>query len=269
MTLIDLNKQLADTISTIVRPLGDYIAVEISGSDGFSFSYHENIPMLSASLIKLPVLLYAYKSAELDSSILEQTIHLDEQRIVSGSGVLQILSLRDWTIRDLLALMINVSDNTATNLLMDFFGIENLQAWVEKQGLVETRIERKMMDEEAQREGRTNWISAHDANWMIQQIFSENDPLPDDAKAWLLHQQFRDKLPGLFDEKSQPVTVYNKTGEMEEIDHDAAYFFYNGHSVAATVLTSGIENRQDALFPIQNIGQLIEEYLVEVAHSVG
>ncbi|MCQ2009103.1 class A beta-lactamase-related serine hydrolase [Sporolactobacillus sp. STSJ-5] len=267
--MVDLNKKLYNDIKAIVLPLGEKIEIEAAGSDGFFLSYQANIPMVAASLIKLPILLYTYEQLTIRSTILEKMIHLDEKQIVSGSGVLQVLSRRDWTIKDLLALMINVSDNTATNVLMDFLGIDNIQSWVEEQGLAETRIERRMMDERAQQEGRTNWISAHDANWMIRRIFSEHDPLPDEAKSWMLHQQFRDKLPGLFNEKDQPVTVYNKTGEMNEIDHDAAFFVCGGHSVAVSVLTSDFENRQSALAAIQNIGQRIADYLVEIAQSVG
>ncbi|MCL1631761.1 class A beta-lactamase-related serine hydrolase [Sporolactobacillus sp. CPB3-1] len=267
--MIDLKKQLQDEIMEIIYPLGDKIELEAVGSDGFSLSYRANIPMLSASLIKLPILLYAYKNPNIQSEVLDQTIHLDDDQIVSGSGVLQVLSVREWTIRDLLALMISVSDNTATNLLMDFFGIHRLQKWIEDQGLTETSIERKMMDMDAQKEGRTNWISAHDANWMIQQIFSEDTPLPGEAKSWLLRQQFRDKLPGLFDEKARPILVYNKTGEMEQVDHDAAYFSCDNEHMAVTVLTSGCENRQDALFALQQIGQLIAQYLLDISESVG
>ncbi|SFF98332.1 serine hydrolase [Sporolactobacillus nakayamae] len=267
--MIDLNDDLYKAIMDIVYKLDGHIAIEAIGSDGFALGYKENVPMLSASLIKLPILLYVYKGLNGSSDMLNQTITLSKNQIVGGSGVLQVLSAHEWKVKDLLALMINVSDNTATNLIMDFFGIDPIQAWIEEQGLVETRVERKMMDEFAQQEGRTNWISAHDANWMIRRIFSKSDPLPDEVQSWLVHQQFRDKLPGLFDEKIQPVTVYNKTGEMENIDHDAAYFYCNGHSMALTVMTSGLENRQDALFAIQKIGNLAAHYLIELSKSVG
>ncbi|MCO7125707.1 class A beta-lactamase-related serine hydrolase [Sporolactobacillus shoreicorticis] len=261
--MTDASTELRKVFRSVTNEFRDHIAVEAIGSDGASFGYNENIPMLSASLIKLPILFYAFKNPHLNPSQLQQTVRFDEEQIVGGSGVLQLLSGREWMVKDLLGLMISVSDNTATNLIMDFFGIDQIQKWVADQGLTETKIERKMMDEDAQRKGRTNRISAHDANSVIRHIFSKTDPFPDEVKFWMLHQQFRDKLPGLFDEKTQPVSVYNKTGEMEEIDHDAAYFTCNGHSMAVTVMTSGIKNRQKALMAIQNIGDAIANYLIQ------
>jgi len=259
----DADTELRKTFISITDELKDHISIESIGSDGFVFGYNENIPKLSASLIKLPILFYAFKNPRIDQTQLQQTIRFDKGKIVGGSGVLQLLSGREWTVKDLLGLMISVSDNTATNLILDFFGIDQIQNWIAEQGLTETKIERKMMDEVAQLKGRTNRISAHDANLIIRRIFSKVDPFPDEVKFWMLHQQFRDKLPGLFDEKTQPVVVYNKTGEMEEIDHDAAYFTCNGHSMAVTVMTSGIQNRQEALIAIQDIGNAIANYLIK------
>ncbi|WP_037581239.1 serine hydrolase [Sporolactobacillus terrae] len=265
--MVVLNDQLHKDLMKIVRLHEDQISVAAEGSDGFSFTYQAGMPMVSASLIKLPILLYAFKERDRYKKLFEHVVRFDDQQIVGGSGVLQILSSREWKLSDLLALMINVSDNTATNLMIDFFGISNLQNWVRDQGFLETKIERKLMDEAAQKEGRTNWISARDANRMIQQLFIGSGALPKEAQSWLLKQQFRYKLPGLFDEKDQPVAVYNKTGEMEAIDHDAGFFVYQKHSMAVTVMTSGFLNRQAALFAIQNIGMHVQNYLINVAQA--
>ncbi|GEB76039.1 serine hydrolase [Sporolactobacillus inulinus] len=265
--MVVLNDQLHKDLMKIVRPYDDQISIAAKGSDGFSFTYQAEVPMLSASLIKLPILLYAFKKSEQNKRLLDQLVRFDDQQIVGGSGVLQVLSSREWKVSDLLALMINVSDNTATNLMIDFLGLSNLKKWVKDQGFLETKIERKLMDEAAQKEGRTNWISARDANKMIQQLFIGSGALPKEAQSWLLKQQFRYKLPGLFDEKDQPVAVYNKTGEMEAIDHDAGFFVYKQHSMAVTVMTSGLENRQEALSAIQIIGLRVQNYLINVAQA--
>ncbi|WP_100487952.1 serine hydrolase [Sporolactobacillus pectinivorans] len=259
----ELNDKLSEEMDTLSAPFSSHIAIKAEGSDGFHFALHESVPMLSASLIKLPILLYACDQAVAKPELFAQKIELREGKIVGGSGVLQILSRREWSVRDLLALMINVSDNTATNLLIESFGTDAIQNWIQKQGYLGTTLGRKLMDETAEAAGRHNLISAGDACRMIQKVFKMDQSFSSDIKSWFLHQQFRGKLPALFDELPHSVTVYNKTGEMEKVDHDTAYFSCRSHNFSIAVLTNGIEDRQAALSVIQNIGKKIFDYLTE------
>lgn len=266
-----LEKRLNDDIAALIAPFEDKIGIAVIG-DGFKFFHREKAAMLSASLIKLPILLYAFAKAAKDPGILEKRIRPGREDIVGGSGVLQVLEETEWTIRDLLALMIAVSDNTATNLLMDEFGIDAMQNWGRGQGLSATVISRKMMDEQSKAEGRENMISAGDACRCMERIFGAGIRAEDsaDAQSWLARQQFRDKLPGLVDEvEGEEVVVFNKTGEMEGIEHDAGYFSYRERGVFAAVLTSGIEPRTKAVAVIQQIGRKIADDLIECGEGEG
>lgn len=256
-----LQKRLNDDIAALVAPFENKIGVAVDG-DGFRFCHGETVPMLSASLIKLPILLYTFSKAAKEPGLLEKRIWMDRKDVVSGSGVLQVLEKAAWTIRDLLALMIAVSDNTATNLLIEVFGVEAIQNWVRGQGLSETVLSRKMMDEQAKAGGRENVISAGDACRCMQRIFGGGIRAEDaaNAQSWLERQQFRDKLPGLVDEEK--VAVFNKTGEMEGIEHDAGYFSYRTRGMFVAVLTRGIEPRTKAVAVIQQIGKKIADYLI-------
>jgi hypothetical protein len=74
---------------------------------------------------------------------------------VAGTGVLKALApglKPTWS--DLAMLMITVSDNVATILIIDRLGTETIQAWIDKAGLAETRLERRMMDRAAMSAGR-------------------------------------------------------------------------------------------------------------------
>ncbi|WP_010631513.1 serine hydrolase [Sporolactobacillus vineae] len=255
---------LARSLEDLSAPFGKQMAVRAAGTDGFYFSLNASQSMLSASLIKLPILLCACEQASRNPGLFQNQVQFTDLEIVGGSGVLQILSGRTWSVRDLLALMINVSDNTATNLLIDYLGSDVIQNWIRKNGFTGTVLGRKLMDEAAESAGRRNRISAADACAMVERVMTMEGPFSDDVRRWFLHQQFRGKLPALFDELPCPVDVYNKTGEMEEVDHDAACFVCGEHRLTIAVLSEGVEDRQKVLAAIQTIGRKTADYLLSL-----
>lgn len=257
-------KKFSDSLNQLIYSFGDKLAIEIQCLDNLFYAHNEHLPMPSASLIKLPILLYVLEQSRSSSELLNKEIHCPKSFCVGGSGVLQLLSQRDWSTRDLLALMISVSDNTATNLIIDCFGIASIQRWIEEQHFNETSLERKLMDNNAEKAGRCNRISAHDACNCMKRIF-ENTHYPKEIRNWFLHQQFRGKLPALFDETPSPIAVFNKTGEMESTDHDTAYFECKNCHLFLSVLTYGMDDRQVALNLIQDIGQMTANFLITLS----
>ncbi len=102
------------------------VAVAVKHLDsGESFAYHETEVMPTASLIKFPVMIEAYRQAAAGKVDLNSAIILKEQDKVGGSGVLTShFSAGDKiTLRDAVRLMIAFSDNTATNMVLDAVGI--------------------------------------------------------------------------------------------------------------------------------------------------
>jgi hypothetical protein len=136
---------------------------------GRRWRHNEHLRLPSASLIKLPILAAFWQTVEagrLDPN--ERVILAVEALRVEGTGVLKALAPRlQPTWSDLATLMITVSDNVATNLLIDRLGMETIQAWIDKSGLAETRIERRMMDRSAMSAGRGNWTSAMDMEVLL------------------------------------------------------------------------------------------------------
>jgi beta-lactamase class A len=113
---------------------------------GETYSIRGDAKVRTASTIKLPIMATIFHSiaeghAKWDE---ELTLHKDDK--VSGSGVVRELSdgVR-LPIRDLVHLMIVVSDNTATNLLLDRFGSDSVNAYMEQLGLKDTRSLRKIL----------------------------------------------------------------------------------------------------------------------------
>ena len=74
------------------------------------------------------------------------------------------------TLRDCATLMIILSDNTATNLLIDYLGIEKINNEIRRLGMQKTALQRKMMDAEAKARGLDNFTSAQDVHVILAAI---------------------------------------------------------------------------------------------------
>lgn len=113
---------------------------------GESFSFHADDPMPTASLIKFPVMIEAYRQVGEGKLSLDSAIQLRQTDKVPGSGVLTDHFSEGATLplRDVIRLMIRYSDNTATNLVLDQIGIESTAETMEKLGCPNTKIHSKV-----------------------------------------------------------------------------------------------------------------------------
>ena len=121
------------------------VAVKHLGT-GESFRYHADQVMPTASLIKFPVMIEAYRQAAEKKVDLDSFITLKKEDKVGGSGVLNyhFSDGSRFKLRDAVRLMIAFSDNTATNLVLDAIGIGATAATMEKMGYPNTKIHSKV-----------------------------------------------------------------------------------------------------------------------------
>jgi beta-lactamase class A len=110
----------------------------------------------TASTIKLAIVYELFKRVEEGSVDLNQTIVLDRAKAVGGSGVLHELGTPTLSIRDYATLMVVLSDNTATNVLIDRLGMDNVTKRMAGLGLANTKLRRKMIDIDAAKRGDEN-----------------------------------------------------------------------------------------------------------------
>ncbi len=118
---------------------------------GETFGWEEEEVHSSASTIKIFLMAYIFHKFEKGELRPEERIILRPEQIAPSAGVLSYLrDCRELSIRVLIELMIIVSDNAATNVLMDLAGVDALNAFLkEKLGLKQTRMRRHMMDLDA------------------------------------------------------------------------------------------------------------------------
>jgi beta-lactamase class A len=101
----------------------------------------------TASTIKLPIMISVYTAVTDGRIHWTDTSTLTKALKVAGSGVIQELSEgRDYTLRDLMRLMILLSDNTATNLVLDHVTGDEVNETMKKLGIAHTRSLRKILN---------------------------------------------------------------------------------------------------------------------------
>lgn len=112
---------------------------------GETFTYNGDMVFHAASTIKVPVLALLFQDAEAGRVDLNKKIVVKPENRAVGSGILQSLSPDiELSLFDLAVLMIVMSDNTATNEVIDAVGMDRVRAFCADNGLHNTWIWRKM-----------------------------------------------------------------------------------------------------------------------------
>src|SRR6185369_713806 len=101
-----------------------YAIVDLTSGDRFVHLDRETFP--TASTIKLAIVYELFKQVEEGRLHLDETMTLDRTKAVGGTGVLVDLGTPTLSIRDYATLMVRLSDNTATNVLIDRLGMDNI-----------------------------------------------------------------------------------------------------------------------------------------------
>ena len=157
--------------------------VELSGSHHLEFNADEEFP--TASTIKIHILTQLMMRAHRGELDLEEWVCVTSQMHVTGGGVLTLME-RDVeiSILDLAILMIIVSDNTATNICIDYAGMDATNQLLSDMGLKSTRLKRKMMDDAAVSRNDENVSTPEDCIKMMRLLHS-GKPVPEVAERTL------------------------------------------------------------------------------------
>ena len=133
---------LAGEVERLAAETGGIVGVSATQlGSGRHIGYREDEPFPTASVIKLPLLVTLYADAIGGRIDLAERMIYDGDAKVAGSGVLQYLDDGlNPTLRDLAVLMMSVSDNTATDLLLDRVGKSRIEGTMDAYGLPSIRI---------------------------------------------------------------------------------------------------------------------------------
>src|SRR5208282_206111 len=170
----ELRGKLGRELNQMVAQFDGVMAMAFKDLEsGDVIAIHADLVMPQASSIKIAVLVELLRQAQAGKLHLEERVEIRKAQFAGGSGVLQ--DFGDGTsavsLRDLAALMMAVSDNSATNLLIDRVGQARVNETLQSLGLERTRLLRRMIQPEEERRGVENVSTAREMASLLEQLY--------------------------------------------------------------------------------------------------
>ena len=240
-------QKLESAIGDVDRGLDGVLGVAIEDlTSGQRFLLRGNEVFPQASSIKIAVLAGLYRQAQSGKLNLNDLYTVQASDLVADSSIMGGLTpgITRVTLRDLATMMVAVSDNSATNVLIDRVGMENVNSLMNSLGLANTRLRRKMMDLKAAGEGRENISTPQDMMVLLEGLFRGKvlgKAMTDDFFKMLSTPKSsfipRDLPEGL--------KIANKPGELEGVRNDSGLVFLANRPYIICVMTTYLRRERD------------------------
>ncbi|MGV3721124.1 MAG: serine hydrolase [Actinomycetota bacterium] len=262
---------LSERLMLLIQAHKGKVAVAVKHLDtGEEFYLHADDVMPTASLIKTAVMVETYRQAGEKRVDLEEKLTLRAEDRVPGSGILTQLSPGlSLSLRDAVRLMMALSDNTATNLVLDKIGLPATAATMEKLGYPETKIHSKVFKRdssvfpERSKQFGLGSTTARESIRLLEAIHKKQLVSPEACEAMLGHLracQDADKFPRFL---PAGVRVAFKSGSVNASRTAAGILYTSSGPVAVCVLTN--ENEDQRWVPDNAGDKLCAEVAREVA----
>lgn len=256
---VELREKFAARLASIaagVDGVVGYDIVDLTSNERVSHMERETFP--TASAIKLAIVYELYKQVSEGRIKLDETLVLDRSKAVGGSGVLIHMGTPTLSLRDYATMMVTLSDNTATNVLIDRLGMAEISKRMQKLGLPGTQLRRHMMDGAAARRGDENVSTPSELIALLKSLQS----MPEAIALLKLPKEnrLRRGLP-------TGVESADKSGELDGVRVDAGIVFLKNRPYAFSVMTTYLKNEDEGERAITEMSRAAYEYFERLATS--
>ncbi len=223
-------------------------------TDGHKYLLHANDVYPQASSIKICVLAELYRQAQQGKLKLTDLYTVNAADLVQDSDIMGGLTpgVTQITLRDLATMMVAVSDNSATNVLIDRLGMGNVNAFLQGQGLRETKLRRKMMDLKAAGEGRENVSTPNEMASLLQALY-RGEILNKEMTADFFKVLSTHKDSWIPRDLPDDLKIADKPGALEGVRNDSGVIFVDKRPYVLCVMTTYLHRERDGEEAISEI----------------
>jgi len=230
-TLLEELKNQTGTISFLYENL----------QSGELISFQPDVPLQAASIIKIPIMVALFHQIKEGKLHLNDKYQLIEEDKKPSCGALNMLhNGLELTLEDLCNLMIILSDNSATNILIRMIGMDTINSIMKELGYQSIQLNRLLFDREASARGIQNYVTVEEIADMLRKMYQGTLVSKESSEQMLMilkNQRLNGKIPFFFTEK---LDIAHKTGEDEGIYHDVGIVYGS-----VPFLICKIENKVD------------------------
>ena len=222
--------------------------------------YNENEVVPSASLIKIQVMAEILRQVKEGKLALKQRITVKESDKVPYSILTMLDTGNDYSLNDILTLMIVQSDNTATNLLIELAGIEIINQFIQELKLTNTILQRRMMDWDARIAGKENLTTASDMARMMELLYRAEviDQVSSDFMIEIMKKQLDNSMMRLY--IPDETVIAHKTGDLDYLCHEAGIVYHEKGDFILVVMVWDAVTNNYARQSIGQIAKIVYEY---------
>jgi beta-lactamase class A len=200
------------------------------------------------------VLAELYRQAQQGKLKLTDLYTVNAADLVQDSDIMGGLTpgVTQITLRDLATMMVAVSDNSATNVLIDRVGMDNVNAFLTTQGLHDTRLRRKMMDLKAAAEGRENVSTPNEMASLLKALYN-GEILNKEMTADFFKMLSTHKDSWIPRDLPDDLKIADKPGALEGVRNDSGVIFVDKRPYILCVMTTYLHRERDGEEAISNI----------------
>ena len=215
------------------------VALARSADGETLFAHEPDRAVPAASVIKVPLVMALYADAA--DGLIDLTERVATGDRVDGSGILRDMpDVAALSLRDLAAAMMILSDNTATNRVIERLGVDRVAARMAEWGIANTALKRKMYDFEAAKRGLENVATASELAALLARLVAGEcrDRATSDAVLAIMARCEDDRKLRRF--LAPNARVPSKSGTLDASRNDVAVFAGPSRTVIVAVFTSEV-----------------------------
>ncbi|MGH2533809.1 MAG: serine hydrolase [Thermomicrobiales bacterium] len=239
-----------EEVARAAEAKGGTIGIAAIGPDGTSWRRHGDQQFRAASTVKIPIMVESYRQIDAGERSLTDPYILMRADKAPGSGVLQ--HLHDeiaLTLDDLLHLMIAISDNTATNILIDLAGMDRVNTTMRDLGMIDSLLARKMKGKPAPSGDPENWATPDDYARAIQAILTDAAAAPASCARMVEKLQRQDnarRIARYLPRDDDRVRWGSKTGTITDVANDVGFVTTDRGTLILAVFTAALPDTHTA-----------------------